>query len=78
MTEFCECGSLVIHGNCTNKKCSSHRKSLVDEATYSQIEFIKSLSDRLNEDLNIDFEILSKKEASNLIDKLLVKLGDGL
>lgn len=78
MAEFCECGSLMIHGNCTNKKCSKHKRSLVDEATFSQIEFIKNLTDRLNEDLNIDFEILSKKEASNLIDKLLVRLGEEL
>lgn len=74
MAEFCICGSLKTRGNCTNKNCKEHKKSLVDEATYSQIEYIKSLTGRLNEDLQIDFTILSKPEASRLINELLERL----
>ena len=65
--DFCECGSIVIRGSCTNQKCSKHVNH-VGLATYKQIEFIKSLS---NDDDEINFDILTKKEASKLIDKLL-------
>jgi hypothetical protein len=71
MSGFCKCGSIIIRGNCTNKKCKEYIKPLVDEATFSQIEFIKNLAERLGEDINIDFTVMSKKEASNLIEKLL-------
>lgn len=70
MAEFCKCGSLKIRGNCTSRKCAEHKRALVDEATYSQIEYIKNLVERLNEDMHIDFSVLSKSEASKLIDKL--------
>lgn len=62
---------MIIRGNCTNKRCKEHIKPLVDEATYSQVEFIKGLAEKLGEELKVDFTTLSKKEASNLIDKLL-------
>ena len=70
LAEFCGCGSLKIRGNCTSKNCTEHKRSLVDEATYSQIEYIKNLAEKLNENLEIDFSILSKHEASRIIKEL--------
>jgi hypothetical protein len=73
--EFCECGSVRERGNCTNKICKHHVKSLVEAATYKQIEYIRNLGERLGEDLDsIDFESLSKKEAKRLIDDYLERL----
>lgn len=74
LAEFCRCGSLKIRGNCTSKNCTEHKRSLVDEATYSQIDYIKSLAEKLNKGLEIDFSILSKHEASRIIKELSAQL----
>ena len=70
MADFCKCGSLVVRGNCSNKSCDRHGKSLVDPATYGQIDLINSLKEQLGDDREIDFETLTKLEASRLIDEL--------
>ncbi|MCX7923208.1 MAG: hypothetical protein N3B21_14550 [Clostridia bacterium] len=73
--EFCKCGSIKVRGNCSNKKCNEHTKALVNEATYQQIEYIRNLAERLGEDTTgMDFEYMSKQEASNLIKKYLERL----
>ena len=71
MAEFCNCGSLVVRGNCTNKNCGDHHKSLVDPVTYAQVEYIKALQNQTGDQREIDFDILSKIEASRLIEELL-------
>ncbi|WP_024832601.1 hypothetical protein [Ruminiclostridium josui] len=76
--EFCnKCGSLKISGNCTNKKCDQHVKSMVELATTQQIEYIKELAEQLNEDVSdMNFENMTKNEASDLIDDYLERLDD--
>lgn len=75
MADFCKCGSLIIRGNCSNKKCEHHKRELAEAATFDQIEYIKGLAKRLGNDQDeLDFEIMSKKEASDLIDKLKAKI----
>lgn len=71
MAEFCSCGSLIVRGNCTKKGCQFHKSSLVDPATYSQIEYIRSLLEQTGSDKEVNFNILTKPEASKLIDELL-------
>ncbi|ACL77355.1 DUF3072 domain-containing protein [Ruminiclostridium cellulolyticum] len=71
MAEFCSCGSLIIHGNCTKKGCQFHKNSLVDPATYAQIEYIKSLLAQTDSDMEVNFDVIAKSEASRLIDELL-------
>ncbi len=73
MAEFCSCGSLIAGGNCTNKDCRLHVRSLIDTASYSQIEFIKSLLKQTEDTRAVDFNILTKPEASRLINELLSK-----
>jgi hypothetical protein len=68
--DFCDCGSIRVNGNCTNKKCQKHTKSLVEPVTFHQMDYIKTLAESLGEDTDhIDFEYLSKKEASRLINE---------
>ena len=76
--EFCnKCGSLKINGNCTNKKCDQHVKSMVETATTQQIEYIKELAEQLNEDVSdMNFETMTKTDASYLIDDYLERLDD--
>lgn len=76
--EFCnKCGSLKISGNCTNKKCDQHVKSMVELATTQQIEYIKELAEQLNEDISdMNFETMTKNDASYLIDDYLERLDD--
>ena len=71
MSEFCNCGSLIVRGNCTNKDCKLHVRSLVDSASYAQIEYIRSLLKQIGNFREIDFSILTKPEASRLIEELL-------
>jgi hypothetical protein len=66
-----------VRGNCTNKNCTEHIKPLVDEVTLAQIEYINSLYKKLGEDCEIDFDTLSKKEGSKIIDNLLERLEMG-
>lgn len=73
MAEFCSCGSLIVRGNCTKKGCQFHKNSLVDAATYAQIEYIKSLLEQTGSNMEVNFRILTKPEASRLIDELLDK-----
>ncbi len=76
--EFCnKCGSLKISGNCTNKKCDQHVKSMVELATTQQVEYIKELAEQLNEDVSdMNFETMTKNDASYLIDDYLERLED--
>lgn len=76
--EFCnKCGSLKIKGNCTNKKCDQHVKSLVEMATTQQIDYIKELAEQLSEDVSeINFDNMSKSDAADLIDDYLDRLDD--
>ncbi len=76
--EFCnKCGSLKINGSCTNKKCDQHVKSMVELATTQQIEYIKELAEQLGEDISeVNFEVMSKSEAVDLIDEYLERLDD--
>lgn len=78
MASFCTCGSLVIEGSCTNKKCDRYHK--VDAlASFRQIEYIKSIKRQLDEDPD-DIEFVEKlktltiKEAIDLIDELKERL----
>ncbi|EGD48190.1 hypothetical protein Cpap_2340 [Ruminiclostridium papyrosolvens DSM 2782] len=76
--EFCnKCGSLKIGGNCTNKKCDHHVKAMVELATTQQVEYIKELAEQLNEDISdMNFETMTKNDASYLIDDYLERLDD--
>ncbi len=76
--EFCnKCGSLKISGSCTNKKCDQHVKSMVELATAQQVEYIKELAEQLNEDISdMNFETMTKTDASYLIDDYLERLDD--
>lgn len=76
--EFCnKCGSLKIGGNCTNKKCDHHVKAMVELATTQQVEYIKELAEQLNEDISdMNFETMTKSDASYLIDDYLERLDD--
>ena len=69
--DYCECGSLIIRGNCTNKGCEKHVKSLVQPATYEQIQYIKALMYQTGYLEDVDFDTITKQEASRLIDRLL-------
>lgn len=73
MAEFCSCGSLIVRGNCTKKGCQFHKNGLVDPATYAQIEYINSLLKQIGSDMEVNFDVLTKPEASRLIDELLEK-----
>lgn len=64
-----ECNSLVVKGNCTNKRCRNHIKSSVEPATYNQIEYLKVLYERTGQEPP-PYDSLSKKEASLLIEAL--------
>jgi hypothetical protein len=75
--EFCKCGSLKVNGSCTNKKCEHHIKTMIELATPQQIEYIKELADQLADDISeLNFDILSKLEAVDLIDEYLEKIED--
>ena len=76
--EFCnKCGSLKISSSCTNKKCNQHVKSLVELATSKQLEYIRELAEQLSVDISdIDFEVISKVDAIDLIDDYLERLDD--
>ncbi|QNU66824.1 hypothetical protein EHE19_018645 [Ruminiclostridium herbifermentans] len=75
--EFCKCGSLIVNGSCTNKKCENHIKTMIELATPQQIEYIKELADQLADDISeINFDTLSKSEAVDLIDEYLEKIED--
>lgn len=78
MAEFCTCGSLMIKGSCTNKKCEGHIASITP-ATLKQIEFIKDMSFKLG-DPDYDFINMTTKEASEIIDELQarIELGGGI
>lgn len=76
--EFCsKCGSLKVSGNCTNKKCDQHIKSLVELATPQQVEYIKELAEQLSEDISdLNFDNLSKSDAAYMIDEYLERLDE--
>jgi hypothetical protein len=76
--EFCsKCGSLKLNGNCTNKKCDQHVKSLVEMATAQQIDNIKELAEQLGEDISdMSFDNMSKVDAAYMIDDYLERLED--
>ena len=75
MPKFCRCGSLLINGSCTNRKCSANIQSR-NMASQKQIDYIKSLLEQLSEDLtiddyrNIDYKKLTSNEASRILDEL--------
>jgi len=72
-TDFCKlCHSLLIYGNCTNKKCKNYisRK----QATYEQINYIEGLLAKLNEDGGYDYKIMNKIEASKIIKALILRV----
>lgn len=78
MAVFCECGSLVIEGSCTNKKCDRYRKTDA-LASFRQLEYIKSIKHQLGEDPDeIDFveklKTLTIREAMDLIEELKERL----
>jgi hypothetical protein len=76
--EFCKkCGSLKINGNCTNKKCDQHIKSLVELATPQQVDYIRELAEQLNEDISdLNFDNMSKSDAQYLIEDYQERLDD--
>lgn len=76
--EFCnKCGSLKINGNCTNKKCDQHIKSLVELATPKQVDYIRELAEQLNEDISdLNFDNMSKSDAEYLIEDYQERLED--
>jgi hypothetical protein len=77
MPDFCElCGSLIIQGNCTNRKCKNHKK--VWNVLYEQINYIKWLLEVLDADKEYDYRGMTKTEASKIIQELLeqVEMGE--
>jgi hypothetical protein len=67
--EFCSCGSLRVNSTCTNRKCSHHDSSRAP-ATFDQVEYIKDLLEKSGDQREIDFQTLTKKQASKIIDEL--------
>lgn len=50
---------------------------MVELATTQQVEYIKELAEQLNEDISdINFETMTKNDASYLIDDYLERLDD--
>jgi len=76
MLEFCICGSLKVNGNCTNRKCAHHMSGM-EPATYKQIEYIKDILDKLQDDTEYAFGNMAQKEANKLIVSLEERLEAG-
>lgn len=76
--EFCECGSMMIGGNCTNKKCKKHVKK-VEKAATKQVATIKALLERLDRDYNeAELKSMSSDDAEGLIYDLEGELEEAL
>lgn len=73
MLEFCTCGSIKNNGSCSNKKCTNHIKG-TGLATFKQVEYIKDLQEQLNDDTGYDFNNMTEKDASKLIEELEERL----
>ena len=68
--EFCKCGSLMITGACSNKRCPFHNKE-VTYATHRQIDNIKDMMDRLHIDEDkFALQSLNDRQAAVLIKEL--------
>lgn len=74
--QFCKCGSLMIDGSCTNKKCPAHIDRF-EPATPGQISEIKELLEKLLRDYKeSDFSGLSIDDAQKTIDDLQEELSE--
>lgn len=78
MAVFCgECHSIVIKGNCTNKRCTFHTKSST-HISFDQLVYIMDMSKKLNEECDITkLRGLLKKDASDIIKGLQERLDLG-
>lgn len=77
MTYCKTCGSLIMGGSCTNKKCKHHIQG-TEYATYSQVEYIQAMLAKLGDETEYDYKSMSKKEASRIINELQerIELGE--
>jgi hypothetical protein len=64
--EFCKCGSMIVKGFCSNKKCKEHGQ-VAELATYRQMNYIKSLCTLLDKDEPENLIHMTKVDASSLI-----------
>lgn len=72
--EYCECGSLKLNGNCTNKKCSRHEERH-EPASSKQISIILGLLERMGkDDGEHGLKGLTADEAERLIEDLTDEL----
>lgn len=76
MAEFCTCGSLMIKGSCTNRKCEN-RFNNNQLASYDQIEYIKDLVVKAGVADEYDYENMTALEAGEAILELvaIIELG---
>jgi adenylyl- and sulfurtransferase ThiI len=80
---FCDCGSLMINENCSNKKCSKSsklgRSKTFVIASFKQVEYIKELLEKLEESADLyDFNIMLMSDASDLIEELKLRVDLGI
>lgn len=77
--EFCRCGSIIMNGGCTNRKCSGYKKTAATEhTTFKQLEYLRDLVEQLGRDESeYDLESITSKEASQLINELEEELEAG-
>lgn len=73
MAEFCKCGSLMLKGSCTNRRCENHMSSF-EFVTYKQIEYIENMAEKLEDKLEYDFKNMTRKEADKIIKELEIQL----
>ena len=74
MAEYCkECKSLLFKSSCTNKKCTNHVSS-AEIITYSQVEYIEGLIEKLEDKPEYDFKNMTKKEADKIIKELEIQV----
>jgi hypothetical protein len=70
--EFCKiCHSLLLNDSCINKKCKNHGLTLLQLATDNQICLIKDLKEEMEDESEIDYDSITKEEASELIKELI-------
>lgn len=68
--EFCKCGSIMINGGCSNKRCKQHNKD-ISFATFRQIDHIKDMMEQLNlDESKFGLQSMNNKQASALIKEL--------
>jgi DNA-directed RNA polymerase subunit M/transcription elongation factor TFIIS len=69
--EFCDrCGSMMISGGCTNKRCRHNNKE-IGYPSFKQMERIKDMMEQLHMDEDkLELQGINNKQAATLIKEL--------